>query len=284
MISLSSGDFSRARCQSQVIEQGDRQSFVVQFEGRGFACSQPTGRLGFTLRGLVEYAADFQLEGDAMYVYARPRLVDAQAFQTLMVESQLAQTAMQVAAINPDEFGRHVVDGQLKRGFTVIRWNEKGETEFGMGIVAKGERPFRPFDVKTEDKFVVANDRTEVHAGQQDFIGAFTIPRTTRRFISRSRTTGRRSSTSCSCPSGRRQARGQLREEARARQHPGGCVARRVGGARGAFQRFVNVPKGEYYLVVDNTDRAGHSAPPTGKFDDRAAKVDYLVLRGDRPD
>ena len=35
--------------------------------------------------------------------------------------------------------------------------------------------------------------------------------------------------------------------------------------------------------VVDNTDRAGHSAPPTGMFDDRAAKVDYLVLRGDKP-
>jgi hypothetical protein len=278
------GRFFASACQAQVIEQGDRQSFVVQFEGRGYAYSQPTGRLGFNLRGLVEYAADFQLEGEAMYVYFRPRLVDATAFQTLMVESQLAQTAMQAVAINPDEFGKRVVDGQLKRGFTVIRWSEKGETEFGMGIIAKGERPFRPFDVKTEDKLVVANDRTEVHSGQQDFIGAFTVPEDDQAFYLTLATDGAPLVDVLLVP--KVVGDGLVDSYVKNRgpvSIPGGARLDESVPQGTLFQRFVNVPPGEYYLVLDNSDRAGHSAPPSGKFDDRAAKVDYLVLRGDKP-
>jgi hypothetical protein len=278
------GRFFASACQSQVVEEENRQSFVVQFEGRGFAYSQPTGRLGFTLRGLVEYAADFQLHGDALYVYFRPRLVDATAFQTLMVESQLAQSAMQVAAINPDEFGKRVVDGQLKRGFTVIRWSEKGETEFGMGIIPKGERPFRPFDVKTEDKLVVANDRTEVHAGQQDFVGAFSVPDDDQAFYLTLTTDGAPLVDVLLVP----KVIGDGLVDAYVKNRgpvsiPGGALLNESVPQGQLFQRFVNVPPGEYYLVLDNTDRAGHSAPKTGQFDDRAAKVDYLVLRGDRP-
>ena len=43
--------------------------------------------------GSVEYAADFQQRGDAMYIYFRPRSVAGIAFRTLMIESALAQIA-----------------------------------------------------------------------------------------------------------------------------------------------------------------------------------------------
>lgn len=278
------GRFFASACQSQIIEQADRQSFVVQFEGRGFAYSQPTGRVGFTLRALVEYAADFQLHDEAMYVYFRPRLVDAAAFKLLMVESQLAQTALQVAAVNPDEFGRRVVDSQLKRGFTVIRWSEKGETEFGMGIIPKGERPFHPFEVKTPDKFVIANDRTEVHAGQQDIIGAFSVPDDGQAFYLTITNDGAPLVDVLLVP--KVVGDGILDTYVKtpgAVSIAGGALLNESVPQGTLFQRYINVPKGEYYLVVDNSDRAGHSAPPTGKLDDRAAKVDYLVLRGERP-
>ncbi len=41
---------------------------------------------------------------------------------------------------------------------------------------------------------------------------------------------------------------------------PGGALLDETVPQGTLFQRFVNVPKGEYYLVIDNSDRAGHSA------------------------
>jgi hypothetical protein len=43
------------------------------------------------------------------------------------------------------------------------------------------------------------------------------------------------------------------------------------------------VPKGNYYLVVDNSPVLGRAAPPATVGDDRAARVDYVVEVGDRP-
>ncbi len=279
------GRFFATSCRSDVIDEERRQSFVVQFEGRGYAWSQPTGRLGFNLRGMTEYAADFQLEGEAMYVYFRPRLVDATAFQTLMVESKVAQTAMQVAAFNADEFGKRVVDGQLKRGFTVIRWSDKGETEFGMGIVPKGSRPFRPFNVQTEDKIVIANERTEVHAGQQDFVGAFGVEDDDQALYLTVTVDGAPNVDALILP---KVIAGPLIsayvEKPGATSVPGGAILDESVTQGSVWKRFINVSPGEYYLMLDNSSGAGRSAPASVGFDDRAAKVDYLVLRGERPD
>jgi hypothetical protein len=49
------------------------------------------------------------------------------------------------------------------------------------------------------------------------------------------------------------------------------------------WKRTVPVPKGTYYLVVDNSPAIGRSAPPVVAGDDRAARVDYVVTVGDRP-
>ncbi len=278
------GRYFAGACQSQVIDDEKRQSFVVQFEGRGYAWSAPTGRIGFNLRGLVEYAPDFQLHGDAMYVYFRPRLVDATAFQTLLVESKLAQTAIQVTGFSADEFGKRVVDHQLRRGFTVIRWSDKGETEFGMGIIAAGERPFRPFDVKTEDKIVVANDRTEVHAGQQDYIGAFNVEDDDQALYLTLAVDGAPAIDVLLLAKGTGDALvGQYVQQPGGQPVQTGALLDEAAAQGALWKRYVNVPPGEYYLMLDNSDKAGRSAPSAAAFDDRAAKVDYLVLRGDKP-
>src|SRR5690349_22450256 len=53
---------------------------------------------------------------------------------------------------SPDEIGRHVLDSQLKRGFTVIRYGNDGRTDFGLGFIPKGQRPYKPFEIKTDRK------------------------------------------------------------------------------------------------------------------------------------
>ena len=67
---------------------------------RARATPGPTsrGKLGFSSRGLVEYAPDFQLSDGALYVYFRPKTVDAAAFQLLSVDSALAQAGIAAAA------------------------------------------------------------------------------------------------------------------------------------------------------------------------------------------
>ena len=48
------------------------------------------------------------------------------------------------------------------------------------------------------------------------------------------------------------------------------------------FKRFVSVPAGRYYLLLDHSDRTGHGPAPD-KTADHAAKIDYLLLLGDAP-
>ena len=53
--------------------------------------------------------------------------------------------------------------------------------------------------------------------------------------------------------------------------------------AGSAWKRVVPVPKGAYYLMVDNSGAIGQAAPPAIQGDDRAARVDYVVEVGDKP-
>src|SRR5690606_25415083 len=88
------GRFAATSCQSQILDEPNRQSILVRYAGRGFGWTNVTQRVGFESQGLVEYAPDFQMHGEAMYIYFRPRNVDATRFQTLLVESFVARTGI----------------------------------------------------------------------------------------------------------------------------------------------------------------------------------------------
>src|SRR5262245_58470086 len=65
------GRFFAASCQSQILDEEARKSFIVQFQGKGYVWGNPVGRICFTAAGLVEYATDFQRHEGALYVYFR---------------------------------------------------------------------------------------------------------------------------------------------------------------------------------------------------------------------
>lgn len=278
------GRFFASSCNSQVIDDPSRKSFVVQYAGEGFASSQHGGRVSFSTTGLVEYAPDFLMSGGALYVYFRPRVVDATGFQTLLVESQLASAAFAVFGATPDAFGRRVVEGQLRRGFTVIRIGETGETEFGLGYVPLGERPHKPFTVETQDKQILANERTEVHPGQQDFLGPFEVTSKGMALYVTLALDGAPAADAVLVDetSGRTMIQGVLRQPGAATPSSPPVLDEPV--LRGElWKRYVAVPKGKYYLVLDNSDRAGRTAPPPGVTDGQSARIDALVMIGDRP-
>jgi hypothetical protein len=274
------GRFFAASCQSQILDEETRKSFIVQFQGKGYVWGNPLGRVGFTAAGLVEYATDFQRHDGSLYVYFRPRLVDATSFQPVMVESGAAEAALAAFGVNAAELGKRVVDGQLRRGFTVIRWNEHGDTEFGMGVIELGERPLRPYQVTTEDKRTLFNERTELRPGQQDYVGAFVVEDDDQAVYLTLSVDGVPAVDALVVP----QAIGDPLVDAYvktpgAEPVAGPTLLDEVVPTGGLTKRYVAVPPGRYYLLLDHSDRAGRTTP-TGTS---AAKIDYLVLTGDVP-
>jgi hypothetical protein len=278
------GRFFAESCSSQVIDDEARKTFVVQYTGKGYAWTNVTGKLGFTSRGLVEYAPDFQLSDGALYVYFRPKAVDAAAFQLVSIDSAAAQAG--VAAVtgssSPDEIGRHVLDSQLKRGFTVIRYGSDGRTDFGLGFIPKGLKPYKPFEITTE-KRIVANERTEVHTQGQDFIGPVEVTDDDSALTVVLEVDG--------APSVDYQILAKPVGDALLDRYvkaagPSPLVGMpafdgtALQGARTA--QPVPLPAGQYFLVLDNSSVLGRSQPPAGAVGDNAARVDYALMLGPR--
>jgi len=279
------GRFFAESCDSQVLDDDAHKSFVVQYTGKGYAWTNVTQRLAFSSRGVVEYATDFQLRDGAMYVYFRPRLIDGAAFQTTLVESALAQGGLALAGVNTNQLGKHIVESQLRRGFTVIRRDSSGSTDFALGIVAPGDLPFKPFEVKRTAKQILVNERTEVHIGQQDYVGAFEVTDSNQALYLTVAVDGAPNADVLVV----QKAVGDTMLDSYLHSAGGASLSSPAllddTGTQGSglWQRFVNVDPGRYYLVIDNSAKLGKSAPDTSAKDDAAAKVDYLVLVGDRP-
>jgi len=278
------GRFFADGCNSQVIDEEDRKSLVMQYSGRGYAWTNVTARLGFTSQGLIEYAPDFVLHDGAMYVYFRPKNVGSVSFQTLLVESAVAQTGIAVAGVSPDQIGRDIVTGQLGRGFTVIRHGKTGETEFGLGYIPVGSKPFRPFIVESADKVVLDDDRTEVHANQQDYIGGFVVPEGGKALYLTAQVDGAPTVDVFLVPKedGDRVIDRYVRTAGPSLLF-GPPLLDDTIAAGSRWTRTLAVPKGTYYLAVDNSPGLGRTAPPAILGDDRAARVDYVVELGDAP-
>ena len=278
------GRFFAETCQSQVLDDESRKSFVIQYSGKGYGWTNLSGRLGFSSSGLVEYAPDFQMHEGAMYIYFRPRNIDATRFDTLMVESSFARAGMAVTGLNPDQLGKNLVQGQLQRGFTVIRYSSSGETDFGAGYVQKGKQPFKPFTIRNSEKMTLANDRTEVHTGQQDFIGGFDVTEDEQALYLTLSADGAPAVDVLLVSKGA----GDLMIDQYVR-NPGPASTTFTPtldeplASGELWKRYARVPKGVYYLLIDHSNRVGRTSPGTPTSDDRAAKVDYLVQLGPAP-
>lgn len=275
------GRFFAASCQHQILDTEGRKSLVVQYSGTGYGWTNVSGRIGFEASGLIEYAPDFQVHDDAMYIYFRPQEVDASTFKTLMVESSAAKTGLSMTGIDPDEVGTRLVRGQLRRGFTVIRYNARGETDFGMGLIPKGRVPEKPYLVETTNRTNLVNDTTEVHSGQQDYIGSFEVTEDDPVLFLTAKLDGTPSVDVALVPKA-----GSVQMLDQYVKTPGAATMLMPPVLQEAlvqgtpWQRSIKLAQGSYVLVIDNSDRLGTSAPPARPADS-PAHVSFLVQRGE---
>jgi len=284
-LKLSDGDpvlgrFFADGCSSQVLDTPERQSVVLRFSGKGYGYTNLTGRLGFTSTGLVEYAADFQLADGSMYIYFRPRSVGQVAFGPLLIESALARAGVGVSGVDPEEVGKDIVERQLARGFTVIRRSETGEVEYSPGLLPLGQQPFKPYRVSGSTKLSIDNDRTEIFAGQQDFVGGLHVADADRRLFLNVALDGAPAAELFVVSAADAQTMLQAYvTRAGSAPLPHAPLLEAQLAARTPLQLSLDVPPGDYFIVFDHSPSVGRVAPTPGQ---QAARLDYLVQLGER--
>ncbi len=275
------GRFFPMQCRHDVNDPS--QTVTVHFAGTGYVFMNPAKRVGFSCTGSVEYRPDFQIVEDDVYVWGRlNRMVQGPNFQIAYVENGILDLAANIPPFGSmaNFLGQTVVSSEMTRGFTVVHNEEKGN-DFALGVLMPPQKPHHPFKVTNAAHYTFANETTEIHQNQRDFLGPFEVAeagQTLTMMLSLSgppvdvmvitKGTGdawrdfyQRGPMGMGPPPGPIIAGGPLQ--------PGPTDTR----------RFALAP-GLYYVVIDNTATAGIVSPPTSLFNplgDAVARVSYVA-------
>jgi hypothetical protein len=276
------GRFFPDQCQHLVNEQ--TQTVTLSFGGTGYAWTPLAGRVGFRATAAVEYRMDFYLAEDAIYVWGKTaRIVGAPEFQVGSVENKMVDWASRTpVGYMAQTFGGQIVQNQLANGFTVVRTDDGDE--FALGYLAPPQRPTKPFDLSEGDRVVYANESTEVRAEQVDFLGPFEVADDEQALFFRFRLTGSPAEALVYT----RQVADMWRQNLQLGAPLGPPPQQPITGfpiQPGVEQRQrLSLPRGQYYLVFDNSSRVGMVNPPWNPLNmvgASAAVLSYTVELGD---
>ncbi|WP_394851065.1 hypothetical protein [Pendulispora rubella] len=273
------GRFYPQTCSAREMSDGN---LSVTFGGPGYAWTNVTKKLTFTTSGAIEYDQDFLMEGSTMYAYFKTKKLASSDFRTQIIEQPIANVMNQIAPM-ADGIGRQLVNSQLSQGFTVIR-EANGTADFTIGKVDKGKRPVHPYEVRGEDRITYENLRTEVHQNQRDFIGPIEVEDSGRALFFTGTVDGGVAVDVLFMTKSEGEASLKLYLD-----YPmtgplsGTPISTDVMQPGVAFKKIVPVPKGLYFIILDNTATAGQVAPPQNPLDDRAAAVSYVAQIGEAP-
>jgi hypothetical protein len=275
------GRFYPQHCVQRELPNGD---LYVEFDGFGYAWTPLSKKVTFTMSGAVDYDQDFRIHDNCdIYAYFRTRNVRGSNFQSHLIEQPVASFLNSLSPM-ADNFGRQLVSGKLGEGFTVIR-EKSGNVDFGLGSIPLGQRPVHPFDVHGSKMLTYENLRTEVDQEERDFIGPIEVADSHRALYIQATMQGvpaidlmlmKKEDADVSL--------GLYFNYGQAGPLNAPVMQSVVILSQQPFRQVIPVPKGSYYVVLDNTSSAGSVAPPAvGLLGNAAATVDYVVQLGDAP-
>jgi hypothetical protein len=281
------GRFFPQHCTQQTLDNGD---LWVQFDGVGYAFTNLSRKVTFTSAATIQYNQDFKCGSDnAIYAYFDTRQTGPASppdFRILQIEQPVANLMQNWIAPFADNFGRQMVSGQLSQGFTVIQ-SDDGSTDFDVGHLPLGTHPVHPFNLHGGSRATVESQRTQVYAGERDFIGPINVQDNGRAVYLTMQLDGSPGVDVFLVP----KTEGDASLQLYVNYGPVGPLAypprfQDVLRSGVQYQRAVPVPPGMYYVVIDNTPTAGQVAPqaslPFGVAD-AGAVVNYAIQIGDAP-
>ncbi len=284
------GRFYPQTCQSNTNDNA--RTLTVWLTGNGYAWTPVTRKMSFECEASIEYKARLQKDGGTIYVWFEPATTPpTPKFRITYVEQQPTSTVLRLP---PGEWfagalANSFISAQLGRGFTVI--HESGGDDFAFGQLAFGTRPKHPYDISGSDRFQLANETTIVYGNEQDFLGPFEVDQKERALYIKMKVSGPPLDVFVVSRDVGTAWRMSFHSSARPVAPPmGGPIIKQAQTPpTGAFSGWLAVPRGSYYIVLDNSSAAGTLAPvakiPT-PFDPSLAQpstVDYLVELGDEP-
>jgi len=274
------GRFFPERCTAQVNDAA--QTVTLAFSGTGFAWTPIAGRVGFAVSATLDYRMDFFMAEDATYVWAKPaRIVYGPEFRMGAIENKMVDFAAQgPGGYMVSTFGSQIVQGQLSSGFTVVH-TDQGD-EFSMSILLPPARPHSFFSVGN-GRTLLEHDTTEVRVDQMDLIGPLEVPSSGQALFLRFQLTG----PAVDAMVIRRGAgdlwRSGLQLGANLAPPPEAPLSAFTLQPGQEARQIVPLPPGQYYLVLDNSQRMGAVNPPwspLGIVGGNAAVMSYSVELG----
>jgi hypothetical protein len=274
------GRFFPRTCNQQMLQNGD---LFVQFTGVGYAWTNLSKKVTFSMNGTVTYDADFLMDGCTAYAFFKTHEVKGADFQTIVIEQPVANFINQLTPMG-NQFGSQLVNAQLQQGFTVILDKDQN-ADFGLGMIPRGQRPVHPFDLHGTNRITYENTTADVHVNQRDFVGPIVIEENNRAIYVQASLQGTQAVDVLFM--NKQEADFMLDQYVRqgpATPLPGPLS---LGGdvlQQGApYNGMRVVPPGTYYVVFDNSATAGQVAPVVNLLSDPAATISYAVQIGDKP-
>lgn len=279
------GRFFPKTCVSEVHD--DRKTMTLTFGGTGYAWTPVAGRVGFSADASVEYAFDFRMTEDDVYVWAtNPQIVRPPEFKIGSVENKVVNWGMKTpAGWMVDQFGNQIMQSQLTSGFTVIH-GDSGD-DFSLGILQPPAKPKHPFDTSKGERFVFANETAEIRNGQVDFLGPFEVADKDQALFFRMRLDGPAAEALLMQRGTGDLWREGLQLGAALGPPPGPPIMGFAIQPGVDIKQKVKLPKGEYYLVVDNSAAVGQVNPPWNPLSvvgGNAIVLSYAAEVGDEDD
>jgi hypothetical protein len=274
------GRFFPERCTTQVNDAAE--TVTLAFSGTGFAWTPVAGRVGFAVSATIDYRMDFFMAEDATYIWAKPaRIVYGPDFRMGAIENKLVDFAAQgPGGYMVTTFGSQIVQGQLSGGFTVVHTD--GGDEFSIGILQPPARPHTYF-AAAGGRLSLERDTTEVRVDQMDLIGPLEVSSSGQALFLRFQLTG----PAVDALVIRRGAgdlwRSGLQLGAELAPPPEAPLSAFVLQPGQEARQIVPLPPGQYYLVLDNSQRMGGVSPPwspLGIVGGNAAVLAYAIEVG----
>ncbi len=277
------GRFFPQRCAQSTLPNGD---LFLQFDGFGYAFTPVSKKLTFSMAGAVEYDQDFRVSPSCdVYAYFRTKEVKSSNFQTRVVEEPVASFLNSLTTFSTD-VGRQLVSGKLAEGFTVVEDSHQ-MYDFSLGLLREGEKPAHPFDVHGDGRLRYEAGRTEVHQDQRDFIGPIEVGDSGRALYVDATLEGipamdvlvmRKEDAMVSL--------GLYESYPRSGPLNAAVLYGDVLASGRPYAQAFKVPKGAYFVVLDNTPTAGTVAPPpraaiASVLDDHVGVVSFAIAVGD---